>query len=391
MFKVENTSNSRIIKVALPKFVKGECVDEMHFINSIQHQTNKPIVLIYTDGSYSHGGNGGGFGLVSIKNPTSVDYNGIDDLYETFGENIEVSFGGRSDNHKKEIVRRNFPALMELTAVVAAIKSVESSSHIHIATDNAAYVLSNIKNIDRIAKKEKARGFSEAAALWQEIKSTLKEKNHTLSIQHIYGHKGLIGNETADKLAKLGSKVLGTRIRPSFIKVKNTRQKINSKHSFVIDINEESPYQEQINLRLKNISKELEKSMESGFCKSSFHKDKNGKCKISFNISGEFKSHSGAKSLLRFSNMLLRIIKKYGIVDPSIKSQFFESIFQGMSCHLKLTNQHNSNVSKSVKIYKNPNIDNEPKVVNLQRSENTLRLREIEYSSTQIESPQPSL
>lgn len=342
-FKVLKTTNKKIAKV-IPVKVKGK-VNEHDFIRQYKKNINKTPVMIYTDGSYSHKEERGGWSAVFLKGDKIYDYNGTNDIYSHFSENIECLIGGRRQHSNLEIVRKNYPALMELTAVVMAVKQVKKPSHIHIMTDNAAYVLTNISNIDKIIAREKKRQMSEAVALWQELKEAIKIYGHDITIQHVYGHKGLVGNELADKLAKYGSANLGNKERHTYLHLKPEQVKIDLKHTFEVDINKKTDFKTQLQNTLNGISKELQHHMnDGGRVSTKFISKKNGKHYIKIEINGSLeKNNAHNKPLIKYNTILNKVINRFGSIERTAKIQIFNTLYQGLikpavlDLHLKKT------------------------------------------------------
>lgn len=329
-FKVLKTTHRKITKV-IPVKVKGK-VNEHDFVRQYKKNIKKSPVMIYTDGSYSHKEERGGWSAVFLKGDKIYDYNGTNDIYAHFSENIECLVGGRRQHSNLEIVRKNYPALMELTAVVMAVKQVKTPSHIHIMTDNAAYVLTNISNIDKIIAREKKRQMSEAVALWRELKEAIQTYGHDVTIQHVYGHKGLVGNELADKLAKYGSANLGNKDRHTYLHLKPEQVDMNIKHTFEIDINRKSDFRTQLQNTLNGISKELQHHMnEGGVASTKFISKKNGKHYIQVEIKGSLeKNNAHNKPLIKYNTILNKVITRFGSIERTAKIQLFNTLYEGL-------------------------------------------------------------
>lgn len=75
---------------------------------------------------------------------------------------------------------------MELTAVIETVCACKRPCAIHIVTDST-YVMSK--------KHKKNRD------LWEQLDKAVKDGGHSLSFEHVYGHKGHPLNERCDRLA----------------------------------------------------------------------------------------------------------------------------------------------------------------------------------------------
>jgi ribonuclease HI len=75
---------------------------------------------------------------------------------------------------------------MELTAVIETVCACKRPCAIHIVTDST-YVMSK--------KHKKNRD------LWAKLDKAVKDGNHSLTFEHVYGHSGHRMNERCDRLA----------------------------------------------------------------------------------------------------------------------------------------------------------------------------------------------
>lgn len=75
---------------------------------------------------------------------------------------------------------------MELTAVIHAVSACKRPCAIKVVTDST-YVMSrkHKKNLD----------------LWAQLNKAVKDGNHSLTFEHVYGHQGHPMNERCDRLA----------------------------------------------------------------------------------------------------------------------------------------------------------------------------------------------
>jgi ribonuclease HI len=343
-YKTKKTSNDSIVKI-LPND-EEEMVDEHNFVRDLKSRTAKDIVMVYTDGSSGRYGSGGGYAGVILKGNKVFDCKGEDDLDGYFGPELEYVIGGQKKCAKIDLVNKNFPALMELSAVVYTLKQVKKNSHVHLMTDNAGYVLYNMSNIDLVVEKEKKRQNCEAVSLWSELKSVLKEKKLDLTIQHIYGHRGFAGNELADKLAKFGANNFGIKTKNSTVHMTNNEIDLNFAHTFEIKIDETTLYKEQIQNRLNGVSRDLQGAMiKGGSVVTTFKKRKNGKSYISIKSNGTIIEGKTTTAMLRYGKLLNRITNRYGKIEEVDKIQLFNELFRDhlkacpLKSHIKSTNK----------------------------------------------------
>lgn len=144
---------------------------------------NKPKVNIYTDGSLNTKTKKGGFcGLMECEHHKCMIF----------------------DN--KENTTNN---VMELTAVLEALKKLNTSCDVTIYSDSR-YVIDPIgkKYIKRWEKDEwvlRDKTPVKNLALWQEMNEQLKK--HSIKVQHVKAHNGHFLNELCNDVAQLESGV----------------------------------------------------------------------------------------------------------------------------------------------------------------------------------------
>jgi ribonuclease HI len=382
-YEIKKTSNASIVKI-LPGN-EEVMVDEHSFVRDLKSHTTKDIVMVYTDGSSGRYGSGGGYAGVILKGDKVFDYSGEDDLNGYFGSDLEYVIGGQKKCAKIDLVNKNFPALMELSAVVYTLKQVKKGSHVHLMTDNASYVLHNMANIDLVVGKEKKRQNCEAVALWSELKAVLDDKNLDLSIQHIYGHRGFAGNELADKLAKFGAKNFGIKTKNSTFHMTNEGIDLNFSHTFEIKIDETTLYKQQIQNRLNGVSKDLQNAMiEGGSVLTTFKKRNNGKSYISIKSTGRIKEGKTTTAMLRYGKLLDRITNRYGKIEEVDKIQLFNELFRDhlKACPLKSYIKSTSKEKKQRVKY----INNNGSLVKANSAESKLRFEKNIKTEKKIDS-----
>lgn len=140
--------------------------------------SEKPHVLLYTDGACSGNPGPGGWAFI-LKHPAS-------------GKEIERSGGEKVTTNNR----------MELTAVIKGLEALNRPSRVEIWSDSQ-YVLNGLREW---MPAWKARGWKTAAKkpvknqeLWQEL-DHLKSV-HELTFHWIEGHAGHPENERCDQLA----------------------------------------------------------------------------------------------------------------------------------------------------------------------------------------------
>jgi len=132
--------------------------------------------MIYTDGACSGNPGPGGWGAVLIYPPHIKEISG--------------SSPATTNN------------IMELTAVIEALKLVKNEKFIEIYTDSK-YVISGITEWIKNWKKNNWRNAAKQAVknqeLWQELDQIVAQ--HSISWHWVKGHSGDKYNERADQLA----------------------------------------------------------------------------------------------------------------------------------------------------------------------------------------------
>ena len=145
--------------------------------------TQKPAVVIYTDGACSGNPGPGGWGAILISGAHRKEING--------GE-------AETTNNR-----------MELTAAISALKALKGPSHVDIHTDSE-YVRRGITEwLARWIHSWKRKGWKTAsgspvknADLWQHLDAV--QLPHEVKWHWVRGHAGHLENERADELAREG-------------------------------------------------------------------------------------------------------------------------------------------------------------------------------------------
>ena len=142
--------------------------------------SNKPHVIIYTDGACKGNPGPGGWGAV-LKS-------GVHEKHLHGGEQLTT-------NNR-----------MEISAVIFALRALKQRSRVELWTDSQ-YVQ---KGVTEWLEGWKNRGWKTAtkepvknADLWQELDGLLPD--HEISWHWVRGHNGHPGNELADQLANKGA------------------------------------------------------------------------------------------------------------------------------------------------------------------------------------------
>jgi ribonuclease HI len=143
--------------------------------------TQKPAVVIYTDGACSGNPGPGGWGAVLISGK----------------HRKEISGGEAATTNNR----------MELTAAIAALEALKKPSRVDLHTDSE-YVK---KGIGEWIHAWKQRGWKTAAKtpvmnadLWQRLDAA--RMPHEVQWHWVRGHAGHLENERADELAREGMK-----------------------------------------------------------------------------------------------------------------------------------------------------------------------------------------
>ncbi|MCI0617994.1 ribonuclease HI [bacterium] len=97
--------------------------------------------------------------------------------------------------------------LMELTAVLAALRAIESPSSITVHTDSQL-VIGWLQNGWK-------RNDSDCAVLLAEIENLISEKGHEVSFVKVKGHSRNAFNEECDRVAKMCASVVKSRTEAS--------------------------------------------------------------------------------------------------------------------------------------------------------------------------------
>jgi ribonuclease HI len=141
--------------------------------------TEKPRIVIYTDGACSGNPGPGGWGAILMSGTHRKELKG--------GE-------GHTTNNR-----------MELMAVISALESLKGPSTIELWTDSqyvkngiTAWIHSWKRNGWKTAEKKPVKN----AELWQQLDAARKQ--HTIEWRWVKGHAGHPENERADVLARAG-------------------------------------------------------------------------------------------------------------------------------------------------------------------------------------------
>jgi ribonuclease HI len=141
--------------------------------------TQKPAVVIYTDGACSGNPGPGGWGAILIS-----------------GAHLKEINGGEAETTNNR---------MELTAAISALEALKGPSHVDIHTDSE-YVQ---KGISLWIHSWKRKGWKTAsgspvknADLWQRLDAA--QLPHEVKWHWVRGHAGHVANERADELAREG-------------------------------------------------------------------------------------------------------------------------------------------------------------------------------------------
>ena len=141
--------------------------------------TQKPAVVIYTDGACSGNPGPGGWGAILIS-----------------GKHRKEISGGEAETTNNR---------MELTAAISALEALKKPSRVDLHTDSE-YVK---KGISEWIHGWKQRGWKTAAKtpvknadLWQRLDAA--RLRHEVQWHWLRGHAGHVENERADELAREG-------------------------------------------------------------------------------------------------------------------------------------------------------------------------------------------
>jgi ribonuclease HI len=151
---------------------------------------NQPQVTIYTDGACSGNPGPGGWGAILI--------------FEDSRQEISGGMAGTTNNR------------MELTAVLEALKVLDTSCSINLYTDSKYIHDALVKGWLR---RWRANGWKTASKtsvknrdLWEALIPLLQR--HDFSIHWVQGHSGNIENERCDTLAKKAAQSPGLPVDP---------------------------------------------------------------------------------------------------------------------------------------------------------------------------------
>ena len=143
-------------------------------------KSNKPSVIIYTDGAYKGNPGLGGWGVVLRS-----------------GEREKHLYGGEKNTTNNR---------MEMMAVIEALKALKSSCHIQLFTDSQ-YVNRGVNEWLQNWKKAGWKTASKAPVknvdLWQILDGLLD--SHDIEWHWVKGHSGDLDNDLADELANRGA------------------------------------------------------------------------------------------------------------------------------------------------------------------------------------------
>lgn len=138
--------------------------------------SNLPIVTLFTDGSYKGSISKGGYAGVMLCNG---------DYIATFGNSDDTT------NNR-----------MEIMGVLASVRKLTCSCHVHVISDSK-YVVNSINGwIVNWAANGWYNASGEAIAnvdLWQELFELMQV--HQITAEWVKGHRGHAENELCDKLA----------------------------------------------------------------------------------------------------------------------------------------------------------------------------------------------
>ncbi len=143
-------------------------------------KSNKPSVIIYTDGACKGNPGLGGWGVVLRS-----------------GEREKHLYGGEKNTTNNR---------MEMMAVIEALKALKSSCHIQLFTDSQ-YVNRGVNEWLQNWKKAGWKTASKAPVknvdLWQILDGLLD--SHDIEWHWVKGHSGDLDNDLADELANRGA------------------------------------------------------------------------------------------------------------------------------------------------------------------------------------------
>lgn len=200
----------RSIQAIMPP-TRNERINEFHVINCERDKlpdlsvpgnpNNLPLVLIHTDGSCFNKVNGsvlknsGGFAAVIQTGEKLKTFTSTDMPKKQFGDDLQILYGG---------ARHSTAALMEITAVVEALKTQKKASRIHVATDNQALVLKFFNEPDKTMAEfsnKKDNRSKETLKMMKELLFVVDRLGHEVTAQYVPAHKKVHSNNLADSLA----------------------------------------------------------------------------------------------------------------------------------------------------------------------------------------------